>query len=139
MASVRDEYVLAKLEVSVLLTAWSGGAEAFRFIPYSRFACSMASGITMHRRRYVTVEAVMNRDQRIDKIVHLRSNVGRRTLLTAIFGVALVLETGCGSTSGGVKTALISPATNIQQSSPPEDGGLYRPLRSPGSNDLTGS
>jgi hypothetical protein len=81
----------------------------------------------------------MNINQRIDNMMGLGNNVGLATLLTAIFGVAVVLATGCGSTSGGVKTALISPVTNTRQSSPPEDGGLYQPLRSPGFNDLTGS
>jgi hypothetical protein len=80
----------------------------------------------------------MNINQRLDIMVRLWNNVGRSTLLTAIFGLA-VLATGCTSTSGGVKTALIYPVTNTRQCPPPEDGGLYRPLRSPGFNDLTGS
>jgi hypothetical protein len=81
----------------------------------------------------------MKINQRLDIMVRLCNNVGRATLLSAIFGVAVVLATGCASTSGGVKTALIYPVTNARQSSPPEDGGLYQPLRSPGFNDLTGS
>ena len=81
----------------------------------------------------------MNIYQRIDIMVRLCNNIGRATLLPAIFGLAVMLATGCASTSGGVKTALISPLKDTRGSSPPEDDGLYQPLRSPGFNDLTGS
>ena len=81
----------------------------------------------------------MNTNQGIDNMVRLCNNVGRATLLTGIFGLAVVLVTGCASTSGGVKTALVSPVTSTRQSSPPGDDSFYQPLRSPGFNDLTGS
>jgi len=39
----------------------------------------------------------------------------RAALLAVVFGVAVVLATGCSSTGGGVKAGLITPVINSQQ------------------------
>jgi hypothetical protein len=96
----------------------------------------------------------MQLNQHIDKMARPWSNakmlndrcsglffddIGRAALLAVIFGLALVLATGCSSTGGGVKAGLISPVTSAHQGSVREDDGFYQPPRSPGFNDLSGS
>ena len=43
------------------------------------------------------------------------NDMGRAALLAVVFGVAVVLATGCSSTGGGVKAGLITPVINSQQ------------------------
>jgi hypothetical protein len=51
------------------------------------------------------------------------NDMGRAALLAVVFGVAVVLATGCSSTGGGVKAELIAPVTSAAQDSVPEDDG----------------
>jgi hypothetical protein len=67
------------------------------------------------------------------------NDMGRAALLAVVFGVVVLLATGCSSTGTGVKAGLIAPVTSASQDSVPEDDGFYHPPRSPGFNDLTGS
>lgn len=67
------------------------------------------------------------------------NDMGRAALLAVVFGVAVVLATGCSSTGGGVKAGLITPIMNSQRGAVPENDDFYQAPRSPGFNDLTGS
>jgi hypothetical protein len=96
----------------------------------------------------------MQLNQHIDKMARPWSNtkmlndrcsglffddIGRAALLAVFFGLAIVLATGCSSTSGSVKAGLIVPVVSTQQGTVPENNGFYQPPRSPGFNDLAGS
>jgi hypothetical protein len=63
----------------------------------------------------------------------------RGPLLAMVFGIIIVIATGCSSTGAVVKAGLIAPATNNQQGTDSQEDGWYHPPRSPGFNDLTGS
>ena len=52
------------------------------------------------------------------------NDTGRAALLAVVFGVAVVLATGCSSTGGGVKAGLIDPVINSQQGTVPENDDL---------------
>jgi hypothetical protein len=52
------------------------------------------------------------------------NDMGRAALLAVVFGVAVVLATGCSSTGGGVKAGLITPVINSQQGTVPENNDL---------------
>jgi hypothetical protein len=52
------------------------------------------------------------------------NDMGRAALLAVVFGVAVVLATGCSATSGGVKAGLITPVINTQQGAVPENNDL---------------
>jgi hypothetical protein len=67
------------------------------------------------------------------------NDMGRAALLAVIFGVVVMLATGCSSTGTGVSTRLVSPVLATQDSSDSQDDGWYQPPRSPGFNELTGS
>jgi hypothetical protein len=64
-------------------------------------------------------------------------DIRRSALLALVFGVAVVLTTGCSATGEGVKAELIAPVASY--GSTIEDDGFYQPPRSPGFNDVTGS
>jgi hypothetical protein len=96
----------------------------------------------------------MQSNQHIEKMALLWSNarmlndrcsglffndMGRAALLAVIFGVVVMLATGCSSTGTGFSTRLVSPVLATQGNSDPQDDGWYQPPRSPGFNDLTGS
>jgi hypothetical protein len=66
-------------------------------------------------------------------------DIGRVALLAGVFSVGILVMTGCSSTGGGVKAALIAPVASAQQESIREDDEFYQPPRSPGFNDLNGS
>lgn len=63
-------------------------------------------------------------------------DVRRSALLALVFGLTVVLTTGCSSGDGGVKAGLIAPVAGYVSTL---EGGFYQPPRSPGFNDLTGS
>ena len=67
------------------------------------------------------------------------NDIGRAALLAVLFGLAIVLATGCSSTGGSVKAGLMAPVTSAYQGFVREDDGFYQPPRSPRFNDLTGS
>jgi hypothetical protein len=67
------------------------------------------------------------------------NDIGRAALLAVIFGLSVVLATGCSSTGGGVKAGLISPVKIAHHGLVRGDNGFYQPPRSPEFNDLTGS
>ncbi len=67
------------------------------------------------------------------------NDMGRAALLAVIFAVVVMLTTGCSSTGTGISTRLVSPVLATQGNSDSQDDGWYRPPRSPGFNDLTGS
>jgi hypothetical protein len=52
------------------------------------------------------------------------NDMGRAALLAVLFGVAVVLATGCSSTGGGVKAGLITPVINSQQDPVRENNDL---------------
>jgi hypothetical protein len=52
------------------------------------------------------------------------NDMGRVALLAVVFGVAIVLATGCSSAGGGVKAGLITPVINSQQAAVPENNDL---------------
>jgi len=96
----------------------------------------------------------MRSNQRIDRIAgprnggnifndrcffYLFSDRGRAALLAIVFGGVVAITTGCSSTEGSVRAGLIAPVIKTQTGTVPEDDGFYRPPRSPGFNDLTGS
>ena len=66
------------------------------------------------------------------------SDVGRAALLAIALG-GVVAASGCSSTEGSVRAGLIAPVVKTQAGTVPEDEGFYRPPRSLGFNDLTGS
>src|SRR5437016_2555201 len=64
----------------------------------------------------------------------------RSALLAGVLGVAVVLATGCSSTTTGFNPLLISSVPNNQQATNSQDDSLYQPTRSPGFDpDLFGS
>ncbi len=67
------------------------------------------------------------------------NDMGRAALLAVIFGVVVMLATGCSSTGAGFSTRLVNPVLATQGNSDSQDDGSYQPPRSPGFNDLTGS
>ncbi len=67
------------------------------------------------------------------------NDVGRAALLAAVFGVAVVLATGCSSTGTGINARLVSAVLTTEQDPDSRDDGWYQPPRSPAFNDLTGS
>jgi hypothetical protein len=67
------------------------------------------------------------------------NDTGRTAFLVVIFGVAVMLATGCSSTGTGISTRLVSPVLATQGISDPQDDGWYQPPRSPGFDDLTRS
>jgi hypothetical protein len=67
------------------------------------------------------------------------NDTGRTAFLLVIFGVAVMLATGCATTGSGISTRLVSPVRTAQDNSDPQDDGWYQPPRSPGFNDSTGS
>jgi len=67
------------------------------------------------------------------------SDVGRAALLAIVLGGVVAITTGCSSTEGSVRAGLIAPVIKSQAGTAQEDEGFYRPPRSPGFNDLTGS
>jgi hypothetical protein len=64
---------------------------------------------------------------------------GRAALLAVIFGVVVMLATGCSSTGTRLSARLVSPVLATQGNSDSQDDGWYQPPRSPGFNDETGS
>jgi hypothetical protein len=56
----------------------------------------------------------------------------------ALFGLAVLLSTGCASTGGGVRAGLIAPVTAAHEGSVQEGMGLYEPPENPDLNSLTG-
>jgi hypothetical protein len=52
------------------------------------------------------------------------NDIGRAALLAVVFGVTVVLATGCSSTGGGVKAGLITPVINSQQGVVSENNDL---------------
>jgi hypothetical protein len=67
------------------------------------------------------------------------NDMGPAVLLAVVFGVGVLLTTGCSSTDRGVNATLIAPVTSAQQDAVREDDGFYQPRKIPGFNDLTGS
>jgi hypothetical protein len=67
------------------------------------------------------------------------NDMGRAALLAVIFGVVVMLATGCSSTGTGISTGVVSPVLATQGRSDSQDDSWYQPPRSPGFNDLTGS
>ena len=67
------------------------------------------------------------------------NDMGRAALLAVIFGVVVMLATGCSSTGTRFSTRLVNPVVATQGNSDSQDDGWYQPPRSPGFNDLTGS
>jgi hypothetical protein len=67
------------------------------------------------------------------------NDTGRTAFLVVIFGVAVMLATGCSSTGTGISTRLVSPVLATQGNSDLQDDGWYQPPRSPGFDDLTRS
>ena len=67
------------------------------------------------------------------------NDTGRTAFLVVIFGVAVMLATGCSTTGAGISTGLVSPVRTVQDNSDPQDDGWYQPPRSPGFDDLTRS
>jgi hypothetical protein len=67
------------------------------------------------------------------------NDTGRAALLAVIFGIVVMLATGCSSTGTGISTKLVSPVLATQGISDPQDDGWYQPTRSPGFDDLTRS
>ena len=66
------------------------------------------------------------------------NHIGRAALLAVVLGAAVVLATGCSSTTTAFHPLLISPLPAAQQSSDLEENGLNQPPRSPAFNDLFG-
>jgi hypothetical protein len=52
------------------------------------------------------------------------NDMGRAALLAVVFGVTVVLATGCSSTGGGVRAGLITPVINSQQGVVSENNDL---------------
>jgi hypothetical protein len=67
------------------------------------------------------------------------NDMGRAALLAVIFGVVVMLATGCSSTDTGISARLVSPVLSTQGNSDWQDDGWYQPARSPGFHDETGS
>jgi hypothetical protein len=67
------------------------------------------------------------------------NDMGRAALLAVIFGVVVMLATGCSSTGTGISARLVSPVLATQGNSDWQDDGWYQPSRSPGFHDETGS
>jgi hypothetical protein len=67
------------------------------------------------------------------------NDMGRTALLAVIFGVVVMLATGCSSTGTGISARLVSPVLATQRNSDSHDDGWYQPPRSPGFHDDTGS
>ena len=67
------------------------------------------------------------------------NDMGRAALLAVIFGVVIMLATGCASTGTGISARLVSPVLATQGNSDSQDDGWYQPPRSPGFHDETGS
>jgi hypothetical protein len=63
----------------------------------------------------------MQFNQHIEKMARPWSSA---KMLAVVFGVAVVLATGCSSTGGGVKAGLITPVINSQQGTVPENNDL---------------
>jgi hypothetical protein len=67
------------------------------------------------------------------------NDAGRAALLAIFLGGVVAVTSGCSSTEGSVRAGLIAPVIKTQAGTVPERDGFYRPPRSPGFNDLTGS
>jgi hypothetical protein len=110
-------------------------------------------GIKADKKEYLSMDAIMQSNQEIDRIASPRNgwcmfedrsclwfrDVGRAALVAMVVGGAVALTTGCSSTGEGVNAGLIAPVVKAQASIVAEDGSVYQPPRSTGSNDLTGS
>jgi hypothetical protein len=67
-------------------------------------------------------------------------DITRAALLTIVLGTAVVLATGCASTSNGVSTRLMDPVAINQEAINLKNGSWYQPPRSPAFDpDLFGS